>query len=68
MCFRINGNAHKVTFWVFAYMLHDAQLLERIRQEVAPGVVKGALNVPFFDRAVPQIKIAIPRGPMVEDV
>ncbi|KAL8878852.1 MAG: hypothetical protein Q9198_003423, partial [Flavoplaca austrocitrina] len=52
----IKGNAHKVTFWMFAYMLHDHQLLERIREEVAPGVVNGTLNVPYLTEQCPKLE------------
>ncbi|KAL8841956.1 MAG: hypothetical protein Q9176_002892 [Flavoplaca citrina] len=52
----INGNAHKVTFWMFAYMLHDPQLLERIRQEVAPGIENGTVNVPYLTEQRPRLE------------
>ncbi|KAL9032787.1 MAG: hypothetical protein Q9180_006308, partial [Flavoplaca navasiana] len=52
----IKSNAHKMTFWMFAYMLHNPQLLERIRQEVAPGVVNGTLNVPYLTEQCPRLE------------
>ena len=41
---------------MFAYMLHDPQLLERIRQEVAPGVDNDTLNVPYLTEQCPKLE------------
>ncbi|KAI4277769.1 MAG: hypothetical protein LQ337_001527 [Flavoplaca oasis] len=41
---------------MFAYILHDPQLLERIRQEVEPGVVNGTLNVPYLTEQCPKLE------------
>ncbi|KAL8762523.1 MAG: hypothetical protein Q9184_001483 [Pyrenodesmia sp. 2 TL-2023] len=52
----INGNVHKVTFWIFAYLAHDPNLLERIREETAAGVANDAPNVPFLTEQCPQLE------------
>jgi cytochrome P450 len=45
-----------VTFWVFAYLAHDAALLEAIRTETLPGVVNNSPDVPYLTGQCPRLE------------
>lgn len=52
----VNGNVHKVTFWLLAYLLHTPGLLEVIREETAPGVVDNAPDVHYLTEKCPRLE------------
>ncbi|KAG6990987.1 hypothetical protein G7Y79_00059g091720 [Physcia stellaris] len=52
----INGNMHKVTFWIMAHLLHRPALLETIKEETAPGVVDDAPNIPYLLESCPRLE------------
>ena len=52
----INGNMHKVSFWIMAHLLHRPALLETIREETAPGVVDDAPNIPYLLESCPRLE------------
>ena len=47
---------HKVTFWILAYLSHDAKLLALIRQETSQSIEKGVLNIPSLLERSPQLE------------
>ncbi|KAL8767545.1 MAG: hypothetical protein Q9209_005962 [Squamulea sp. 1 TL-2023] len=51
----INGNMHKVTFWILAHLLHTRTLLDAIRQETSLGVVDGSVDVGYLVENCPQL-------------
>ena len=51
----INGNMHKVVFWIFSHLLHDQSLLDVIRQETAPGIANENLDVAFLTGQCPRL-------------
>jgi len=52
----INGNMHKVTFWIMAHLLHRPALLETIREETAPGIVDDFPNIPYLLEHCPRLE------------
>ena len=54
--YRINGNLHKVTFWVLAQLVHDPALLATIRAESAPGVINNVPNVGYLTEQCPRLE------------
>ena len=53
---RINGNVHKVTFWVLAYLAHNPELLESIRLETVHGINNDRPNVPYLTSQCPKLE------------
>ncbi|KAL8784501.1 MAG: hypothetical protein Q9213_003938 [Squamulea squamosa] len=51
----INGNMHKVTFWILAHLLHKRTLLDAIRHEMSLGVVDGSVDVGYLVESCPQL-------------
>ncbi|KAL9598806.1 MAG: hypothetical protein Q9179_003777 [Wetmoreana sp. 5 TL-2023] len=51
----INGNMHKVTFWILAHLLHTPSLLDAIQQETDPGVVDGTINITYLLEQCPRL-------------
>lgn len=47
---------HKVTFWIFAYLVHNPELLESIRAEITPGVINDAPNVSYLVDNSPRLE------------
>ncbi|KAL9102989.1 MAG: hypothetical protein Q9187_009061, partial [Circinaria calcarea] len=52
----INGNVHKVTFWTLAYLLHDQELLEKVREETRPAVIDDVPNVTYLLESCPRLE------------
>lgn len=52
----MNGNVHKVTFWVFAHIAHDPKLLDIIRQETQPGVIDDVPCVRYLTESCPRLE------------
>ena len=53
---RINGNVHKVTFWILAYLAHNLELLESIRLETMPGINNDHPNVSYLTSQCPKLE------------
>ena len=47
---------HTVSFWIFAHLLYDRQLLELVRAEVQPGVTDGELNMQYLTEQCPWLE------------
>ena len=45
-----------MTFWIFAYLAHDQELLENIRAEVAPGIINDEPNVSYLVDNSPRLE------------
>lgn len=46
-----NANHHKICFWLLAYIISDRTLVQKIREEVAPAMSDGNLDVQYlFER------------------
>lgn len=52
----INGNSHKLSLWVVAHLLHDPELLERVRKETKAGIVEGSPNASYLVKNCPQLE------------
>ncbi|TVY19957.1 Prostacyclin synthase [Lachnellula arida] len=52
----INGNMHKVTFWMIAYLVHNPDLYQTIRTETAAGIIDNAPNIPFLTEKCPRLE------------
>ena len=55
---RINTNTFKSCFWMLAYILQDPAKTESIRNEVAPGVQDGTINIHHLMDQCPQLGAA----------
>jgi len=55
-CCSINGNVHKVTFWIFAYLIHTPGLLEAIREETTRGIIDDTLDVRYLTEKCPRLE------------
>ncbi|KAL9124412.1 MAG: hypothetical protein Q9217_006254 [Psora testacea] len=49
----INGNLHKVSFWMFAHLLYNPQILQLVLEEVAAGMANGAPDMPYLTEQCP---------------
>ncbi|MCJ1414946.1 hypothetical protein MMC32_001276 [Xylographa parallela] len=52
----INGNVHKVTFWVIAHLVFNPALLQAIREETAPGIVNDVPNSKYLSESCPRLQ------------
>lgn len=45
-----------MTFWIFAYLVHNPELLESIRTETTPGIVHDVPDVPYLTGQCPKLE------------
>ena len=55
-CLSVNGNMHKVSFWIMAYLLHAPPLLEAIRDETARGITDDTPDIPYLVENCPRLE------------
>lgn len=53
---RVNTNTFKLCFWVLAYLLHDAKLLDNIRAETAQTVCNNKVNLDQLMNYCPRLE------------
>lgn len=52
----INGNVHRVTFWIFAHLAHNPTLLDIIRLEIQPGVIDDVACEKYLTESCPRLE------------
>lgn len=52
----INGNVHKVTFWILAYLFYNQELLGKIQEETRPAVINDVPNVTYLLENCPRLE------------
>ncbi|MCJ1267976.1 hypothetical protein MMC22_007862 [Lobaria immixta] len=52
----INGNSHKVTFWILAHLVHNPTLLDIIRREIQPGVIDDVPCERYLTESCPRLE------------
>ena len=55
---RINTNTYKACFWTLAYLLQEPALVDRIRNEITPGVVNGTIDINHLMNHCPRLEAA----------
>ena len=52
----INANAHKLCFWLLAYVLHDTSLLATLREETRPAILQdGEIDMDHLIHSCPHL-------------